>query len=59
MGSKYRARAYERHAECYEIRVKVGNNAGRKTHKDDNLAKLNDAKCMVLFSPLRQNASPE
>jgi len=37
----------QRNVECYEMGGKVGKKTAHKTHNANNLAKLNDAKCIV------------
>ena len=44
----------QRGVECYEIGGKVGKNTDPKTHKDNNLAKLNDAKRAVFARSLHK-----
>ena len=46
----------QRGVECYEIGGKVGKNTGAKTCNGNNLAKLNDAKRIILCSQFTQKA---
>ena len=59
MGCKWRDNGRESGAKCREMYIKCGKIAGKKSRNGNNLAKLNDAKRMVLASISSQSAMDE